>query len=120
MGSMPTRVDGDLFQAAQQVARTQSRSAAQQIDHWARIGRELEASPRVTNRAVQSVLSGQGAYDALSEESQAVVRASWDERITANLAGLDLAAELTAAGEPWTEAAADGPAGARAPGPAPE
>jgi hypothetical protein len=103
-------VDGELFQAAQTSARTQSRSAAQQIDHWARIGRELEASPRVTQQAVRLVLSGQGSYDALSEESQAIVRANWEERIRANLAGLDLAEELRAAGAPWTEAAPDGTA----------
>ncbi|MEN2739250.1 hypothetical protein ABCS02_15775 [Microbacterium sp. X-17] len=117
MGSMPTRVDGELFQAAQMAARTQSRSAAQQIDHWARIGRELEASPRVTNQAVQLVLSGQGSYDALSEESQAVVRADWEERIAANLAALDLAAELRAEGDPWTEATADGTSVVRTPRP---
>jgi hypothetical protein len=117
MGSMPTRVDGELFQAAQLAAQTQSRSAAQQIDHWARIGRELESSPRVTNQAVQRVLSGQGSYDALSEESQAVVRADWEERIAANLAGLDLAAELRAEGDPWIEATADGTSVVRTPRP---
>lgn len=37
---MPTRVDGDLFDAAKSVGAIASRSAAQQISHWARIGRE--------------------------------------------------------------------------------
>ncbi|HVX08136.1 TA system antitoxin ParD family protein [Humibacter sp.] len=108
MGSSPTRIDGDLFLAAQAVAQTQSRSAAQQIDHWARIGRELEASPRVTNEAVRLVLAGQASYDTLSEESQAVVRATWEERIAEQLDRLNLTAELTAVGDPWVEGDAAG------------
>lgn len=108
MKSMPTRVDGELYEVARSVARTQSRSAAQQIDHWARIGRELEASPNVTNMAVQHVLTGEGSYDALSEQSQAVVRAAWEERIAAGLAGLNLAAELRDAGDAWAEGDANG------------
>ncbi len=112
---MPTRVDGELFQSAQNAARTQSRSAAQQIDHWARIGRELEASPRVTNHVLKRVLAGQGSYDGLTEESQAVVRAIWEERIAEQLGGLDLLSELRAAGDAWTESDADGAAVVRNP-----
>lgn len=104
------RIDRELFQAAQTAARAQSRSAAQQIDHWARIGRELEASPRVTSQAVHLVLAGQAPYDSLIEESQAVVRAIWDERIAQQLEGLDLAAEFEARGESWVEADAAGQA----------
>ncbi len=47
MSSMPTRIDGDLFEAAKRAGRVNSRSAAQQLDHWARIGRELEAMMRI-------------------------------------------------------------------------
>src|SRR5680860_1800596 len=38
--TMPMRVDGDLFEAAKSVGAVASRSAAQQISHWARIGSE--------------------------------------------------------------------------------
>ncbi|MGI8947595.1 MAG: TA system antitoxin ParD family protein [Ornithinimicrobium sp.] len=40
-----------------------SRSAAQQINHWARIGRELEASGKVSQRDIEAVLAGDGSYD---------------------------------------------------------
>src|SRR5680860_713082 len=81
--TMPMRVDGDLFEAAKSVGAVASRSAAQQISHWARIGRELEASPGTSPRDVQRVLAGEAGYkyDNLGERDQAVVRASWDEQL---------------------------------------
>ncbi len=101
---MPTRVDGALFEAAKTTGSVHSRSAAQQINHWARIGCEFEASSRVSHRDIERVLAGNGSYDALVERGQAVVRATWDERIADNTAGLDLETEFTASGRAWSEA----------------
>lgn len=98
---MPTRVDGDLFDAAKSLGAVNSRSAAQQINHWARIGREFEASPAVSLRDVQRVLAGHGSYTALTESEQAIVRAEWDERIADGIASLNFEAEFTAAGDTW-------------------
>ena len=75
----------------------------QQIAHWARIGRELELSPRVNHREIAQVLGGTGSYDALSEQEQAIVREEWAERATALRGELDYAARLTAAGESYSE-----------------
>lgn len=105
---MPTRVDGDLYDAAKAVGAAASRSAAQQINHWVRIGRELEASPGTSPRDIQRVLAGQASYDDLGDRGQALVRASWDEQMAERLAGLDLAAEFTEAGRPWTDADGQG------------
>lgn len=102
--SMPTRVDTDLFEAARAVGAVQSRSAAQQLAHWARIGRELEASGSVSAVAITRVLTGAGSYDHLGERDQSVVRAEWDALITERLTALDLAAEFTANSETWSEA----------------
>jgi len=44
----PTRVDDDLYASAKLVGEVMSRSAAQQLARWARIGRELEASGTVS------------------------------------------------------------------------
>lgn len=76
----PLRLDADLLASAAAAAPAQSRSAAQQIAHWARIGRELERAPDVTARDVLDVLQGAAEYDALSARGQAVVRAAWSER----------------------------------------
>ncbi len=108
MATMPTRIQSDLSEAAKQASEVHSRSAAQQIDHWARIGRELEASPAVTYDQVARVLAGTASYDALGETAQAVVRAQWDEDIAERAAAPDLAAEMTAAGDSWAEADAEG------------
>ena len=101
---MPTRVDGELFDAAKSVGAVNSRSAAQQINHWARIGREFEASGRVSQRDIERVLAGDGSYDTLGEREQAIVRASWDEQVAARIAALDFETEFADAGETWSEA----------------
>lgn len=78
----PIRVDDELYASAKLVGRLMSRSAAQQVAHWARIGRELEASRSISHRAIAAVLDGRRDYDALTDHEQAVVCAEWAERIT--------------------------------------
>ena len=54
-------------------------------------------------RAIADVLAGARTYDTLDDHDQAVVRASWDERMATQIAALDLAAEFEAAGEAYSE-----------------
>jgi len=108
MPSIPTRVDVDLFAAAKASGAVHSRSAAQQLAHWARIGREFEASGSVSHRDIESVLAGDGSYDALQEREQAIVRGTWGEQIAERLTSLDLEHNFQAAGRDWVEADADG------------
>src|SRR4051794_11360881 len=108
MATIPTRVDQALFDAAKAAGTLHSRSAAQQLDHWARVGQALEASPQVKHDQIERVLRGQASYDELDSAAQAVVRAQWDAQLAEDLAGADLTAELNASGVPWAEADADG------------
>ena len=108
MSTMPTRIDEDLFEAARAVGARMSRSAAQQISHWARLGRELEASSGMSSQAISRVLAGQQPYDTLTDQEQAAVRSAWDDAVQESVASLDLAAERAAAGESWTELDDDG------------
>ena len=101
--STPIRIDAELYAAATSAATVMSRSATQQIAHWARIGRELEASPGVSVDDVARVLRGAGDYDALNTEEQAVVRAFWAERIAALADALRLDRKLAAEGRPYVE-----------------
>ncbi len=105
---MPTRIDGDLFAAAKTAGDVNDRSAAQQITHWARLGRELERSGSVSQRDVERVLAHASAYDDASEEVQAAVRVAWDERLLDGIDRLDLAARFAADGTRHSEADADG------------
>lgn len=102
------RIDDDLYASAKLVGEVMSRSAAQQVAHWARIGRELEASGSVSSADVAEVLRGARSYDSLDARAQAVVRASWTHQMTTLREGLDLAAELAASGQSYSELDDDG------------
>jgi hypothetical protein len=104
----PTRIDDDVFEAARHAGSVTSRSASQQITHWARIGRELEASPSVSSRRIIEVLTGSGRYDTLSPEEQAVVRAGWSEILDARIAQTNLAEEYAAEGRSYAILDAEG------------
>jgi hypothetical protein len=104
----PTRIDNELYASAKLVGGVMSRSAAQQIAHWARIGRELESSHSVSHSTIADVLAGRREYDALTEREQAVVRAEWTERIGARREELNLADEFASAGRSYVELDADG------------
>lgn len=116
MATMPTRIDQELFEAAKAAGELHSRSAAQQLDHWARVGRELEASPSVTHDEIARVLAGQASYDTLSDRAQAFVRVAWNEQVAERVGTLNLEDQLRAAGQPWVEADADGNVIVREPG----
>ncbi|HSX67974.1 TA system antitoxin ParD family protein [Nocardioides sp.] len=104
MDTMRTRMDGDLFAAAESYGALNSRSAAEQIVHWARIGREIESSPEVRHREIEVVLAGDGNYDALREHEQAIVRATWDDRLARRQGSLNFAEEFRTAGLDYVEA----------------
>ena len=108
MRTSPTRVDEDLFASAQLVGSVMDRSAAQQITHWARIGRELEAASHVSHRAIAEVLDHQASYDDLQPEEQAIVRAEWRERLEARRAQLELANRFGREGRTYVELDDDG------------
>ncbi len=99
----PMRLDAELTDAARATACSMSRSLAQQIAHWARIGRELERSPGVTAPAIQAVLEGRGGYDKLNVQEQAIVRANWAEKIEETRKGLRLDRVLAAQGREVVE-----------------
>ncbi len=99
----PMRLDAELTEAARATAGSMSRSLAQQIGHWARIGRELERSPGVTAPAVQAVLEGRGSYDHLNVQEQAIVRAHWAEGIEETRKNLRLDRVLPALGREAVE-----------------
>ena len=104
----PVRVADELYRSAQLVGEIMSRSAAQQITHWARIGRALEASPHVSTAHVAEVLTGDRDYDTLDADEQALVRALWVERFERLHQQLDLAAAFAAEGHTYAELDDDG------------
>lgn len=101
MSTTPTRIDDELYESAKVVASLMSRSAAQQLAHWARIGREVEGGASISQRSIAAALAGVVPYDELTPHEQAVVRAEWIERMDARREQLDFAAEFADAGRPY-------------------
>jgi hypothetical protein len=100
--SPPTRVEADVYAAAQAAGSAHDRSTAQQLTHWARIGRELERSV-VSQTAIDDVLHGRRPYDSLGDYDQAVVRVAWADAMDDAATGLDLTGEFAEAGRSWSE-----------------
>lgn len=101
--STPIRIDSELYSVASSVAPLMSRSTTQQIAHWARIGRELEASSEVSIDSIAQVLRGAKDYDALGTREQAVIRAYWTEKMAALAGALRLDQKFTSEERPYVE-----------------
>lgn len=104
----PIRLDAEITASARETAREMSRSVAEQLSHWARIGRELERSPEISIRHIEGVLNGKKSYDALSIKEQALVRASWSARLETLSSTLRLDTEYKKAGYQYAELDAQG------------
>lgn len=74
----PTRVAADIAESAARVGRLESRSAAQQIDHWARLGRNISMHQTAARRRVEAALAGELALTELTAEERLVVHAELD------------------------------------------
>lgn len=108
VSSTPVRLDAEITAAARKAAGRMSRSVAEQISHWARIGRELERSPEVSLKEIEEVLAGVAGYDSLTSKQQALVRSIWTVRMTTLRNELRLDKILRAAGHRYAELDADG------------
>ena len=114
--SIPTRIDEELYEAAKVKGAVNSRSAAQQIAHWAKLGRAVESSSNVTQRQIEAVLSGELTYDDASEAAQEAVHAEWMSQIPHRMSQLNFAEEFVSAGESsWTVGDSEGSTAERTP-----
>ena len=102
MATKPVRIDAEIHAAAERVAGTLSRSVAQQLTHWARIGQHVEAAPSVSHAKIVAVLDGKGSYDdLLNDFEQAAVRAEWAERVESRRRDLNLVEKFEESGQSW-------------------
>lgn len=70
-----TRFAADLVDSAAAEGARQSRSAKQQLDHWARVGRAVSAQQTAARRRIEAALAGQLGTDALTDEEGVVFNA---------------------------------------------
>ena len=81
-----TRVAADLMDSAAAEGARQSRSAKQQLDHWARVGRAVSSQQTAARRRVEAALTGDLELRELSAEEGAVFNAEIAATIEEQLA----------------------------------
>ncbi|WP_459981083.1 TA system antitoxin ParD family protein, partial [Mycobacterium avium] len=70
-----TRVASDLMDSAAAEGARQSRSAKQQLDHWARVGRAVSSQHTASRRRVEAALAGRLSTAELTLEEGVVFNA---------------------------------------------
>jgi hypothetical protein len=93
-----TRIAADLMDSAAAEGARQSRSAKQQLDHWARVGRAVTSQHSVARRKVEAALAGDVSVRELTAEEGVVFNAEISAAIQEGLAGTDYGAVLAARG----------------------
>jgi hypothetical protein len=94
----PMRVAADLVDSATVEGARQSRSAKQQLDHWARVGRAVSAQESAARMRVEAALSGTLPLADLSAEEAVAFNAEVQARIQASVRTTSLGAVLNASG----------------------
>jgi hypothetical protein len=93
-----TRVAADLMESATTEGARQSRSAKQQLDHWARVGRAVSSQQSAARRRVESALAGDLNTNDLSVEEGVVFNAEISAAIEESLARTQYGDVLAARG----------------------
>lgn len=94
----PTRVPSDLLDSAMVEGAKENRSAKQQLEHWARVGRSVCARQTASRHRVEAALSGALPLENLSDEEGIVFDSEVQSRLDERLRKVDLGAVLAARG----------------------
>ncbi|MDQ2797564.1 MAG: ParD-like family protein [Actinomycetota bacterium] len=93
-----TRFAADLVDSAAAEGARQSRSAKQQLDHWARVGRAVSSQQTASRRRVEAALAGDVAMSELTLEEGVVFNAEVSAAIEESLARTNYGDALAARG----------------------
>lgn len=93
-----TRFAADLLDSAAAEGVRQSRSAKQQLDHWARVGRAVSSRESAARRRVEAALAGELEVTELSDEEGVVFNAEITAAIEENLASSNYGSVLAKRG----------------------
>jgi ParD-like antitoxin of type II bacterial toxin-antitoxin system len=93
-----TRFAADLLDSAAAEGARQSRSAKQQLDHWARVGRAVSSRHTAARRRVEAALAGELELAELSEEEGVVFNAEISAAIQESVADADYGRVLAGRG----------------------
>jgi hypothetical protein len=93
-----TRLPADLIEAAEAHGRREHRSAAKQIEHWARFGLYFEGLSTAARARIQRAVTGEMAVEHLDEDERQVANAEIDARISVAANESSFADRLAASG----------------------
>ncbi|OCB28040.1 hypothetical protein A5674_16995 [Mycobacterium malmoense] len=93
-----TRVAADLVDSAAAEGARQSRSAKQQLDHWARVGRAVSSHQTASCRRIEAALAGDLDTNQLSDDEGLVFNAEISAAIEESLATANYGDLLSARG----------------------
>jgi len=93
-----TRFAADLLDSAAAEGARQSRSAKQQLDHWARVGRAVSSRQSAARRRVEAALAGELEMADLTGEEGVVFNAEISAGIQESLAEADYGRVLAGRG----------------------
>ena len=97
--STPTRVAADVAAAASAVAPGEHRTATEQINHWARIGMQVERSSTLASRRVLAVAAGEAQFAGLSPDERTAAHALIDAGIAELVADIRFGPSARSAGQ---------------------
>ncbi|MGV9713715.1 TA system antitoxin ParD family protein [Gordonia sp. NPDC003424] len=93
-----TRFAADLMDSAAIEGARQSRSAKQQLDHWARVGRAVSNQQSAARRRVEAALAGDTPLRELSDDEGVVFNAEISAAVQESLARTDYGRVLAGRG----------------------
>jgi ParD-like antitoxin of type II bacterial toxin-antitoxin system len=95
-----TRIAAELMDSAAIEGARQGRSAKQQLEHWARVGRAVSTQGAAARRRVEAALTGGLELRELSAKEGAVFNTEIAVAVEENLAGSNYGATLAEHGVP--------------------
>lgn len=94
-----TRFSSDLVDAAAAEGERENRSARQQLEHWARVGREVSNQRHIARRRVEAAIAGRLPLSQLSAEEGVVFNAEIAAALEESLATDNHVADRAAQGK---------------------
>src|ERR1700693_924522 len=94
----PPRFATDLLESAAAEGKRESRSAKQQLDHWARVGRSVSMHQTAARRRVEAALAGELDLADLADGERVVANAELDASIQARAESMSFGDRLAAEG----------------------
>ncbi|MCC5950921.1 MAG: hypothetical protein JJU45_02380 [Acidimicrobiia bacterium] len=98
MGTKTTRLPVDLIETAETEGRAEHRSAAKQLEHWARFGMFFDRQTSESHRRIQRAVAGEASLADLDEDEQLVANAAVNAAISTAANEISFADRLAARG----------------------